>query len=238
MEQWKTVKITRHNKSNKIISKWEVSDNGRIKKNDEIIEPKPWNLNEKYLVCKLGLVHRVVAKAFIPNPDNKPCIDHIDGNTRNNNVNNLRWCTHKENNNNPITRQKYLDAMHKRYEDPNYVVPFKGKHHSEETKRSISEHKKGKPRSTPIWNKGLKNCFSEETKRKQVESCKITKSKWTEEYKNEVYSKVAARQIGNTAVKGYIHINNGQQSKMIKKEDLDKYIKLGYKKGRLLKYNS
>ena len=52
------------------------------------------------------LIHRMVAMSLIPNIEEKPYVDHIDSNCLNNHVDNLRWVTHKENMNNPITREK------------------------------------------------------------------------------------------------------------------------------------
>lgn len=97
--------------------------------------------------CKKGIVHRLVAKTYIPNPCNLPEIDHIDTNRQNNNVNNLRWCNRKENCNNPLSLKHSSES---RKGEKNYLY---GKSLSEEIKAKMSAALIGHP-------------VSEETRRK------------------------------------------------------------------------
>lgn len=55
---------------------------------------------------KTVTVHKLVAKHFIPNPNNLSEIDHINTDKTDNRVENLRWVTHRENQNNPVTKSK------------------------------------------------------------------------------------------------------------------------------------
>ena len=114
---------------------WEVSNFGRVKKNGEIYECK--KTSSGYLVFCSGIyLHKAIAEMFIPNPDNKPHVDHIDTNKLNNHVDNLRWCTQKENCNNPLSIQHYSETMKGNKNRS-------GKKSSIETKKKLSEATKG-----------------------------------------------------------------------------------------------
>jgi hypothetical protein len=72
-------------------------------------------------------VHQVVATAFIPNPQNKPQVDHINCVKDDNRVENLRWVTQSENQLNPITSKRQSEVLKEKYASG---YPFPAKHYS------------------------------------------------------------------------------------------------------------
>ena len=92
---------------------YQVSNLGRVRSLDRIIvdsrnvrkfkgvDLKKHKKKSGYLTVQLKhkdfQIHRLVAKAFIPNPDGKPQVNHKDGDKQNNRVDNLEWCTCEEN---------------------------------------------------------------------------------------------------------------------------------------------
>lgn len=83
-----------------------IGKDGKLKKyHAKLLKPDTTILKRGYVRVTLSKdykterfqVHRLVADHFIPNPENKPFINHIDNNGLNNHVSNLEWCTHSEN---------------------------------------------------------------------------------------------------------------------------------------------
>lgn len=100
------------------------------------------------ILCRDGfrkseLVHRLVAQAFIPNPDDLPFVDHKDEDKHNNCADNLEWCTRSYNRNygtcTERQRAKMLGRVVSEETREKLRIAGLGRKHSEATKRKISE---------------------------------------------------------------------------------------------------
>jgi hypothetical protein len=96
-EEWRNVKI-----NGKVYENYFVSSLGRFKNSKGIIMQNYKPHHSGYIFLRVNIqkyaLHRLVAMTFLDNPENKPAVNHIDGNKTNNVVTNLEWCTIKENN--------------------------------------------------------------------------------------------------------------------------------------------
>lgn len=117
-------------------------------------------------------VHRLVALAFVDNPNNLPMVNHKDEDRLNNSADNLEWITNEDN-------LSYSDAWHKGVKNRRTYIgkdnPFYGKHHSDYVR---------------------------------MEKC-------------------------GKATRGKIAVNDGIKRKMIKPEELDYYLSIGYERGNV-----
>ena len=125
---------------------YQVSNLGRVKSlnyhrtgKERIMKPKKDSKGYlQVLLCKESkvkhyFVHRLVAVAFVDNPQNLPIINHIDENPKNNNANNLEWCTQKYNINYGTRNKKASEKL-------------RGRKLSEEHKEKIAEKMKNNPK--------------------------------------------------------------------------------------------
>lgn len=201
---------------------YQVSSQGRVKRLASRVEVadrgtryfpenirKPVNVHG-YLYCTLykgnkecrKAIHRLVASAFIDNPENKPQVNHINGNKLDNRAENLEWCTQSENN-----LHAFSLGLMKAYDRHGNKNPMYGKKMSDYTKsRIIASHL------------GVKASLA--TREKMSLSRKG--KKFSEEHKANLSVSLKKAKSGLRGVK------KDNKKKLVKIEDIQKHLDEGW----------
>ncbi len=129
-----------------------VTNQGKVFLTETGKEITPKNNGNGYLriyIPKIGkryLLHRLVAVAYVPNPEDKPQVNHIDGNKHNNSASNLEWCTNREN----------MDHFHRKMNGKAVKVDNYSSEYRTGKKIMVSKYE-GK--ETGLYGKVIRYCF-------------------------------------------------------------------------------
>ena len=217
-EQWKDIKGYE--------GIYQVSTLGRVKRLAGVIETErgPRRLPERYkkAVIIAGYLyyslyindieercaaHRLVASAFIPNPENKPHVNHLNGIKADNRVENLEWCTRSEN-----MQHALKTGLWEQYDRHGEKNPMYGKHHSQDAKQKIADVHRG-------------THHSEETKKKMSET-----------RHNMKLSEVHKQRIGENARRsntGRKWIHKDEVQRFVKADVLQQFLDDGWEPGKI-----
>jgi len=204
---------------------YEVSNLGRVKRNGVIMDFSDFPENEYFRTCYF-CVHRAVAELYVPNPDNKPCVDHIDGNKHNNRADNLRWVTWSENMRNEVTYARWYENI----KDKHTPSPMKGKHISDERRELCKIYNKKRYDDDPT----LADRIAEKNRgRKSMNNGVIQKQIDPEEIEHYLALGWTFGMIKRNESRKWM--NNGIEEKWVEENQIKSFLGKGWKYGRLRK---
>lgn len=224
--------------------KYEVSNTGHVRNASTLRILKGSLTADGYMQINLSsegkshscTVHRLVAKAFLPDWDPKLEVNHIDGNKLNNNVENLEMVTHLENMQHFWTSEAFesarksyrelkRDTMNKRWRDPQFRDKVQSIMNSKECRDSKSKALK------ELWNTPEMLEFARERNKimwsdpeKHDKHVQAIKNGWSDPEKREAVSDRMSRYIWMTPPQG--------KSIRVDKDNVGEFLSKGYTKGR------